>query len=192
MLRVMLSFVLCGVLLLFAPLQAQPGPEGDRVTWVEPVVRDGELYIDADVILSTSPELRDAAQRGIPVYFTADLELVSKRWWWFDKTVVSSQRTWRVVYNALTRQWRVGTGDLSLPEASFDDAMSQIRSIRGWDVAGIDELDYDEVYHGRLRVRLDTSLLARPFQVDALNSQAWALATPWKEFTFSISVDTPR
>ncbi len=194
MLRAMLSFVLCGALLLPAPapLQAQPAPEGDRVTRIEPVVRDGQLYIDADALLGVSPELRDAAERGIPVYFTADLELVSKRWWWFDKTVISRQRTWRVVYNALTRQWRVGAGDLSLPESSFDDAMSQIRNIRGWDVARIDELDYDEVYHGRLRVRLDTSLLARPFQVDALNSQAWALATPWKEFTFSISVDTPR
>jgi hypothetical protein len=192
MLRAMLSFVLCGALLLPAPLQAQPAPEGDRVTRIEPVVRDGQLYIDADVLLGVSPELRDAAERGIPVYFTADLELVSKRWWWFDKTVISRQRTWRVVYNALTRQWRVGAGDLSLPESTFDDAMSQIRNIRGWDVARIDELDYDEVYHGRLRVRLDTSLLARPFQVDALNSQAWALATPWKEFTFSISVDTPR
>jgi hypothetical protein len=191
MLRVMLSFVCC-VMMSFASPQAQPIPEGDHVTRVEPVVRDGELYIDADVVLNTSPELREVAQRGIPIYFTADVVLVSKRWWWLDKTVVSQQQTWRVVYNALTRQWRVGTGDLSLPEASLDDAMAQIRSIRGWKVADIDELEYDEVYHGRLRVRLDTSLLARPFQVDAINSQAWTLATPWKEFTFSISVDTPR
>jgi hypothetical protein len=97
-----------------------------------------------------------------------------------------------VVYNALTRQWRVGTGDLSLPESSLDDALSLLRNIRGWDVANIKDLETDELYEGQLRLRLNTSLLARPFQVDAFNSSAWSLATPWKNFTFSISLDEPR
>ena len=120
------------------------------------------------------------------------MEIVSKRWWWFDKTITQEQMTWRIVYNALTRQWRVGTGELSLPEASLDDALERVRHIRGWAVADLKDFNYDETYHGRLRVRLDTSLLARPFQVDALNSSAWSLATPWKNFSFSISVDVPQ
>ncbi|MGP1614188.1 MAG: DUF4390 domain-containing protein, partial [Pollutimonas bauzanensis] len=133
-----------------------------------------------------------AAEKGVPIYFTADLQVVSKRWWWFDKAVISERLTWRVVYNALTRQWRVGTGELSLPESSLDDALSLVRNIRGWAVADTSDLKPDELYEGQLRVRLDTSLLARPFQIDAFNSSAWSLATPWKNFTFSISLDAPR
>lgn len=190
MLRLLLSFFLFLSVAAYADTSPKAGTE--RVVQVEPVVRDGKLYIDADVDFSVSGDLRNAAQKGVPIYFTADVEVVSKRWWWFDKVVISEQQTWRVVYNALTRQWRVGTGDLSLPESSLDDALSLVRNIRGWAVAHTEDLETDEVYEGRLRVRLDTSLLARPFQVDAFNSSAWSLETPWKNFTFSISLDAPR
>jgi hypothetical protein len=190
MLRLLLSLFLCFALTAHA--QTDMVEEGERVVKVEPVVRDGKLYIDADVELAVTGDLRNAAQKGVPLYFTADLVVVSKRWWWFDKTVVDEQQTWRIVYNALTRQWRVGTGELSLPEASLDDALSLVRNIRGWAVADVHDLEHDELYEGRIRVRLDTSLLARPFQVDAFNSSAWSLATPWKNFTFSISIDEPR
>ncbi|OYV48909.1 MAG: hypothetical protein B7X10_02480 [Burkholderiales bacterium 21-58-4] len=131
------------------------------------------------------------AQKGVPIYFTADLKITSKRWWWFDRTLVDAQRTWRIVYNALTQQWRIGTGDLSLPESSLDDSLSMIRHIRGWDVIDIHSMARGQTYHGRIRVRLDTTRLARPFQIDAISSNAWSLTTPWKDFTFSVSAGKP-
>jgi len=170
---------------------ARADDTADHVIAVNPVAHDGKLYIDADVDLSISRELREVAQKGVPVYFTANIDIVSERWWWFDKQIVDQQRTWRVVYNALTRQWRVGYGELTLPEPSFDDALSLIRHIRGWAVADLADLEPGKQYKGRIRVRLNTSLLARPFQVDAFNSSAWSLATPWKDFSFSVSVGTP-
>ena len=187
--RVLFALALCLCLAPRTEVAAQEAGSA-QVVQVEPLVREGKLYIDADVELVVNNEIRNAAQKGVPIYFTADLEIVSKRWWWFDKVEVNQQLTWRVVYNALTRQWRVGTGELSMPEMSFDDALSLVRNIRGWAVAEISDLGRDKPYHGRIRVRLDTSLLARPFQIDAFNSSAWSLATPWKNFTFSISVDT--
>jgi hypothetical protein len=197
MIRALFSFVLC--LFLVAQAQAQaakvlaaaPAASGafDRVAHIDPVVQEGKLYIDADVDFAVNSDLRNAAQKGVPIYFTADLEITSKRWWWFDKVEVNEQLTWRIVYNALTRQWRVGTGDLLMSESSLDDALSLVRHIRGWDVANTSDLEPGRTYHGRMRVRLNTSLLARPFQIDALNSSAWSLATPWKDFSFSISVD---
>lgn len=185
--RVWSSLVLCLVLALFGagPVAAQS--ETQQVVRVDPVVREGQLFIDADVEFDVSGELRTAAQKGVPIYFSADLTIESQRWWWFDKTVVDQQATWRIVYNALTRQWRVGTGELSIPVTSFDDALSFVRNIRGWSVAQISDLDTDQEYHGRIRVRLDTSRLPRPFQIDAYNSSAWSLATSWKDFQFSVS-----
>lgn len=154
---------------------------------VTPVVDDASLYIDADIELNLTSELYSAVSRGIPLYFSLDLEIVAHRWWWLDKMIVKKQRTWRIIYNALTRQWRVSAGELSVPEASLEDALARIRQIRGWPVASLDGLDTETEYQGRVRLRLDTSRLARPFQIDALNSSAWSLATTWKNFTFSIS-----
>jgi len=171
-------------------VQAQDSDsDGPVVQRIEPVLADGWLHIDADVHLPVTDELRRYAERGVTLYFTADLEIVRPRSWWFDTEVVNTQQTWRVVYNALTRQWRIASGDLSLPQASLDDALSVLRRIRGWAVVPVSQLDTDETYQGQLRVRLDTSLLARPFRVDALNSSAWSFSTPWKDFSFSISAE---
>jgi hypothetical protein len=191
--RVFLSFLLIFNCALSSASTIVPvATSGERVVKVEPHIRDEKLYIDADVEFELSPELRTAAEKGVPLYFTVEVELAQPRWYWFDKNVVKEQQTWRVVYNALTRQWRVGTGDLSLPESSMNDALAMLRHIRGWAVAYVADLDRDQEYQGRVRLRLDTSLLARPFQVDAINSSAWTLATPWKTFSFSVSVDEPQ
>ena len=183
--RRMLLFVLCFLLVSVQAQEARLG--GPYVERVIPVIADSWLHIDADVHLPIPNDLRGFAERGVALYFTADLEIVKRRRWWFDSEVVNTQQTWRVVYNALTRQWRIGTGDLSLPEATLDDALSLLRHIRGWAVAPVEELEANQLYTGRMRVRLDTSQLARPFRVDALNSSAWSFSTPWKDFSFSIS-----
>ena len=188
MYRLILSFALC----LFALLPFGQGLAEPLVERVEPMAVDGRLLIDADVEFRLTDELRGFAEKGVPLYLTADLQITRSRWWWFDKTMVSTELTWRVQYNALTRQWRVGTGDLSMPASTLDEALDLVRYIRGWDVASTDELETDTQYEGQLRLRLDTARLARPFQVDALNSKAWSLTTPWKNFTFSISVAAPR
>src|SRR3546814_8040709 len=112
MLRFLLALVLCLVL----PVQADVSlpQEGERVVRVEPIVRDGKLYIDADVEFDVSSEMRKVAQKGVPIYFKADLVIETSRWWWFDKKIVDDQQTWRLVYNALTSQRRVCTGEMSL------------------------------------------------------------------------------
>ena len=167
---------------------AQAAQAGDpRIERIDPVVRNGRIELDADVNFALNDQLRDAAQRGVPLFFTADLVIKRSRWWWFDHTVVNTSLTWRIVYNALTRQWRAGTGALSLPLASLDDAMDLVRHIRNWPVGATDQFESDVKYSGQLRVRLDTSMLTRPLQVNALNSSSWSPATPWTSFTFALA-----
>ena len=158
-----------------------------HVERIDPVVRNGQLELNADVSFDLNDQLRDAAQRGVPLYFTADLVITRSRWWWFDHTVVNPSQTWRIVYNALTRQWRAGTGELPLPVASLDEAMDMVRHIRGWKIGPADKFESGVTYSGQLRVRLDTSMLTRPLQVNALNSSSWSPSTPWTNFTFAVA-----
>ncbi len=156
-------------------------------------MRDGKLEIDADVASSLNDQLRDAAQRGVAAllhrrHHHHAFALVVVR---YHRWPIPSM-TWRIVYNALTRQWRAGVGELNLPVSSLDEAMDMVRHIRGWAVAGRRRA-FDGVYAmtGRLRLRLDTSMLARPFQVNALNSSSWSRGrnSPWamKTSTFASS-----
>jgi hypothetical protein len=178
------------LLVLAAALLQWPGgayAAEPKVLNIDPSIRDGKVEIDADIRFELNDQLREAAERGVPLYFTADIVITRSRWWWLDSTIADTSITWRIVYNALTRQWRAGVGELSLPVQSLDAAMDMVRHIRGWAVADADDLSSGVRYDGQLRLRLDTSMLARPFQVNALNSSSWSVATPWADFNFAIA-----
>ncbi|MCK9510125.1 MAG: DUF4390 domain-containing protein [Pigmentiphaga sp.] len=167
-------------LVSFVPIAA--ANEGTRVERMQISHQADGWYLDADIRVELNSQLRGVAERGLSLYFTADLVVSEPRWWWFDRTVVEAERLWSISYNALIRQWRVSTGGLALPVASLDEALEIVRHIRGWRFANADALDPADRYEGRLRLRLDVSQLSRPFQVNAMNSSAWALATPWAPF----------
>lgn len=186
MIRFAFLILLCAVGWLPGGAMAQDS----QVTQVTITQQDGQLVLDADIHLQLGGELNDAAHKGVPLYFTLDLQIERPRWWWFDKTVVDMQRSVRIQYNPLTRQWRTGSGDLSLPMPSLQEALDSLRHIRHWVIGPVEPFTAHPLWRGRLRLRLDTARLARPLQVDGLNSKAWSLATPWKYFEFSISTDT--
>lgn len=162
------------------------------VVRIEPIVQQGRLLLDADIDFTLDGDLHDAAQKGVPLYFTADLKIEHPRWWWFDETIIAIERTWSIQFNALTRQWQVGIGDVSQPAATLEEALNLVRHVRGWPIGPVSLFESGVRYEGQLRLRLDTSRLARPFQIDAINSKTWSLSTPWKKFTFSLSAETPR
>ena len=184
---ILMRFLLClAVLTAQVPVAfAQDAPD-PSITRIDIHLRDSRLLLDADVDFPLTAVVRDAAERGLPLYVTADLTVGHPRWWWFDRVDLQASTTWRIVFNALTRQWRVGQGELSFPVSSLDDALLVVRNIRNWDLGDSDEFKPGTRYEGQMRVRLDNSLLPRPLQVNALNSSAWSIATPWSAFSFQV------
>jgi hypothetical protein len=157
-----------------------------QIKQIEPLIAEGHLNMDLDVGLKLSPIVLEAAERGVPLYFTLDVKIKAPRWWWLDKSIVETSLTRRMSYNTLTQQWRVATGDLFLPVDSLQDALAVLEKVRGWPVAPLDRFEPNVRYEGEVRIRLDTSHLARPLQLDARNRGAWSLTSPWKPFDFSI------
>ena len=181
--------VALAVLLALMPLSARSAEA--QVVRIDPLISEGELTMDVDFSLDLSRAMLDAVERGVSLSFAVDLVITSPRWWWRDRVVVESTLTRRLSYNTLTRQWRVATGDLYLPVGSIDEAVGVLRQVRGWPVAPVDRFESGARYDGRIRLRLDSSQLARPLQVDALNRGAWSLASPWRSFDFSIQQADP-
>lgn len=157
-----------------------------QIKQIEPLIGEGHLTMDLDVELKLSPIVLEAAERGVPLYFTLDIKIKAPRWWWLDKSIVETSLTRRMTYNMLTQQWRVATGDLFLPVASLQEALAVLEKVRGWPVAPLDRFEPNVRYEGSVRIRLDTSHLARPLQLDARNRGTWSLASPWKSFDFSV------
>jgi hypothetical protein len=180
--------VLAALLCLVATVSQANEP---RIERIEPLITDGQLTLDLDLTFELGRVVTEAAERGVPLYFTFDLKITSPRWWWFDRVLVEATLTRRLTYNALTQQWRVATGDLFLPGRSLNEALAVLKQVRGWPVAPSDRFDKNQRYDGRIRMRLDASQLARPLQVEAANRSAWSLASPWAPFDFSIQQAGP-
>ena len=177
--RIVLGLCLCVVCRVGWPAEA-------KVTLIEPLIGQGQLNMDVDFLLDLNPVMIDALDRGVPLYFTVDLVISLPRWWWLDRTLVEVSLSRRLTYNTLTRQWRLASGDISIPVASLDEGLAMLKRLRDWPIAPLDRFDRNTRYEGKVRIRLDNSQLARPLQIDAMNRGAWSLSSPWAPFDFSI------
>jgi len=131
--------------------------------------------------------LEDALVRGVPLYFTTDVQLTRRRWYWFDEVSISLTRTVRISFNVLTRQYHASTsGQLQQSFSSLEDAMSLIRRPPRWIIADKNTLKSGDIYNVGVRMRLDVAQLPKPFQINALNNSDWRLSSDWKEFTFKV------
>ena len=176
------------VIVLSRHARAQPLVSVDAV---ELEVRDDPepgLYLNAQFSFELSPAIEDAVRRGIPVYFAIDFELVRTRWYWFNRQVASATLAYRLSYSPLTRQFRLSRGALGQPFDTLAEALATVRTVRGWKVAGRAAGESRDHLLGRVRLRLDTTMLPKPFQVDSLTSLTnhdWALSSDWHPVTIA-------
>jgi hypothetical protein len=139
------------------------------------------LLLNATFEFEMPQALEEAVQKGIALYFNIEFELFRKRWYWFDRKVASSTLTYRLSYSPLTRQYRLARGGLSQSFESLDEALALLKSVRNWKVVDKGLLSPREDYEAQVRMRLDVNQLPKPFQVNAITSREWTLASDWRE-----------
>ena len=150
-------------------------------------VEDG-LLLDADFAFELTPRLSEVVANGVPLYFRVDFELTRRRWYWFDDTAAAKRLQLRLSYHALSRQYRLSTGLLQQSFATLDEALNVLKRIRSWLVVDRTVSFADADYEAAVRMRLDVTLLPKPFQLSALTSRELQLDSPWRRFT----VRSPR
>jgi hypothetical protein len=146
---------------------------------------EGEVLLSAEFQFSLTPALEEALEKGIPLYFTIDFDLVRTRILWFSEKIAQWSTTYRVSYSSLTRQYRVASGPLGQTFESLDDVERFIGHVASRPVARADELAKGIRYEAAVRVKLDVNQLPKPFQVNALASREWQLASDWYRFSFT-------
>jgi hypothetical protein len=129
---------------------------------------------------STRFELPRAAEeallKGVSIYFMAEVTVLRNRWYWRDARVARAGRTWRLSWQALTRQYKVSTGGLNQSYSSLDEALASLRGVSGWRIAEPREIEDDGRYYLEFAYRLDTSQLPRPMQIGLGSPQGWGLS----------------
>ncbi len=146
---------------------------------------DEGYALDADFEIELNPRLENAINKGVPLYFQVEFELTRKRWYWFDDSI-GQQRMLRLSYHALTRQYRISSGALFQSFTTLPDALRVLSRVRSWQVLERGQVGAGTDYQAALRMRLDVNQLPKPFQVNALTSREWNLASEWRRWPFRI------
>lgn len=159
--------------------------EGIGVTsaFIEPA--DESYQLSANFEVSFNQTIEDAINRGLSLPFIVEYEVTRPRWYWLDETVVKSSRSRQISYNALTRQYRLTIGSLFQNFERLEDVRQVLTFVRVIDLVERGQLRKGAAYDVAIRMRLDVSRLPKPFQVNALASRDWNLASDWYRFTYT-------
>lgn len=147
-------------------------------------LEEGDLLLTAEFDVTLTPALEEALEKGIALYFTIEFELGRTRWYWTDEKFAQWSITYRVSYIALTRQYRVASGPLGQQFESLDEVQRFISRVASRPVARAETLTRGVKYEAAVRFKLDVNQLPKPFQINALASRDWQLASEWYRWTF--------
>ena len=138
---------------------------------------DGSTVLSAEFVIDLGHRLEEAVARGVPLYFTLEFELTRPRWWWSNENVATRTTQYRLSYTALTRQYRLTTGNLHRNFTSLDEALRVLSRYSELPVADKGALKMGESYDAALRLSLDRNQLPKPLQVDAIANRDWQVET---------------
>ena len=165
-----------------------PGRADQPVTEISQIQlersEDG-ILLSATIKLELPQIIDDALQKGIPMYFVADAELLRDRWYWTDQKLASESRHMRLAFQPLTRRWRLNVSPVPITgtagfgvslNQNFDslaDAMDAVKRIGRLRLGDAAEIGDDPTHQVVFRFRLDTSQLPRPFQIGVVGQADW-------------------
>lgn len=159
-----------GLALLAGAARAQ----GVELAQLQTSKAEGSLNLEFVARVTLPRAVEEALQRGVPLYFVAEAQLLRSRWYWRDERVAKVTRSWRLAYQPLTGAWRVSLGGLNQTFASLGEALTNVSRSGGWKLAELQQLD-EKGYYLEFSYRLDTSQLPGPMQFGLVGQGDWAV-----------------
>jgi len=135
---------------------------------------DDGLMLSFAAHFELSKPIEEALQKGVPLFFVAQAEVFRDRWYWRDKQLGSTTRTWRLAYQPLTRKYRVTYGGLSQHYDNLSDALVAVSRTVNWKLADAGQLD-DGKHYVEFSYQLDTAQMPRPMQIGIGGQSDWSL-----------------
>jgi Domain of unknown function (DUF4390) len=164
---------------------AAPSARAEGIEVLDARLRAAEdgMLVEAEFEVELTPRLAEVVANGVPVYFRVEFELSRPRWYWFDEKTASRHMHLRLSYHALSRQYRLSAGMLQQSFATLEEALNVLERVRNWLVVDRTVSFANADYQAAVRMRLDTALLPKPFQLSALLSRDMQLESAWRRFT---------
>lgn len=173
-----LSHLFClGLLLLGAAAFAFAASSSISIKSAELQSLDEYYSLNADVDINLDDEIEEAVNKGVPLNFLVEFQIVSPRKYWFDDEIVTASQNVILSYHALTRQYLVKRGSHQQSFETLSEATQELAELNEWKVVEKSLLEKGEVYNAALLIRLDQTKLPKAIQVDTIASEKWNLTS---------------
>ena len=140
-------------------------------------LQDDYYGLNADVDMSFDKEIEEAVNKGVPLNFLIEFQIVAPRKYWFDDEIVTTTQNVSLSYHALSRQYLVNRGGHQQSFETINEAIHELVELSDWKVVDKSLLEKSEVYKAALLIRLDQTKLPKAIQVDAIASEKWSLSS---------------
>src|SRR3954471_9262639 len=77
--------------------------EGIEVRNAALVAGRGGYFLEADFEITLNPTLEEALNKGVPLYFLLEFEVMRPRWYWLNEKVLNTQQQYRLPDKNATR-----------------------------------------------------------------------------------------
>lgn len=184
------SFFVISLFCLLFLVGARPSFAENSLSVISPKVELTEegYSLSAQFSIDLPQQLQEILLRGVPLYFSTELEISRSRTFWFDEKPIDATRTTRIAYNVLTRQYSITVlGSIQQQANSLEEALNLVMHPQRWVFAKKDQLKEGKMYSASIRILLDTSYLPKPFQINVINNSYWRLSSEWTSFSFNSS-----
>jgi len=145
-------------------------------------------HLNADFDVDFSDEVQEALNKGVPLNFLVEFQMVSPRRYWFDDEIVTVSSRVTLSYHALSRQYLLNRNNHQLSFSTLQEAKEEFSHLHDWQVVDKSLLKKGEIYQAALRIRLDQSKLPKPLQVDALSSEDWNMVSERYRWTPALAL----
>lgn len=169
----------CVALLVAALLAFGAQAQGIEIKRPVVTIADDHFVLQAQFDIHLTPTLEDVLNKGVPLYFLLEFELIRPRWYWFNDRVMYFAQEYRLAYNPLTRQYRMGVGNLHQNFSTLSEALEVMSRIRRRQEFEPGTLRRDTPYIAGIRFRLDPSQMPKPFQLNAIVGREWTIGSDW-------------
>jgi len=162
-------------------LFAADEPRGFSIQSLETLMRDRVYLLNANITYNFSKEAIEALEHGVPLLILVDIEILTPRWWWKDKTIADLEQGYLLLYHALSESYVVHNLNSGTQNnfVTLQQALRFLRHIKELPVLDANLLDSKKSYYLRVRTHLDIESLPAPMRPLAYISSDWQLASDW-------------
>ena len=138
---------------------------------------DEAYRLSADLDVSFDEDIEEAINKGVPLNFLVEFQVVSPRKYWFDDEIVTATTNFTLSYHALSRQYLVSHNGHQTSYETLSEAKLELMELDDWKVLPRSLIEKGGVYKAALLMRLDQSKLPQTLQVEAIGSKDWNLTS---------------